>query len=168
MLRQGPTSSGLGTDWWKPAESRRVTRYQWITSKPRTSCNWNPAWWKRLLLSSKPTAPGPGNSPLPGRRDGYSVVSAQASPPPPQLHHPQSQCKTRLEQQLIFQEGLFLKLLQNRPTHQGLHTVLSGDGQWETWPSCCLKTEAFCFIWQETGCSEHSAATATRGSVILY
>lgn len=82
--------------------------------------------------------------------------------------HPPSLCKSRLEQQLIFQEGLFLKLLQNRPSHQGLHSVLSGDCQGETWPSCCLKTEPFCFTWQETGCNEDSAATATRGKLILF
>lgn len=109
----------------EPCRKQTVTRYRWTTSKTRSSCNWNPAQWKLLLLSSKPTAPGPDNSPLPGWRDGHLAVSAH----PPPLNHPQSSCKTRLEQQLIFQEGLFLKLLQNRPTHQGPHTVLSGDCQ---------------------------------------
>lgn len=42
------------------------------------------------------------------------------------IPHPQTQSKTGVEQQLIFQERLYLKLLQNGPTHQGWHTVLSG------------------------------------------
>lgn len=49
------------------------------------------------------------------------------TPPPPPTDTLLS--KTGVEQQLIFQERLFLKLLQNGPTHQGRHTTLSEDCQ---------------------------------------
>lgn len=49
------------------------------------------------------------------------------TPPPPPTDTLLS--KTGVEQQLIFQERLFLKPLQNGPTHQGRHTTLSGDCQ---------------------------------------
>lgn len=100
---------------------------------------------------------------IPFFQAGKMVICWSGPIPPPAIP-----MQTRLEQQLIFQEGLFLKLLQNRPTHQGLHSVLSGDCQGETWPSCCLKTEPFCFTWQETGGNEDSAATATRGKLMLF
>lgn len=153
------TTSGLGTDRLTP-ESRQG--HDTDGFHPRPVAHVTGILLSGNFCSFHPNLPlqGPTIPFFPGRWDGHLVVLAHP--------HPQPDCKTGLEQQLIFQEGLFLKLLQNRPTHQGLHTILSGDSQWETRPSCCLKTEAFYFTWQETGCNEASAATTTRGKVILY
>lgn len=49
----------------EPSNKPTVTRRRWITSKTRSSCNWNPAQWKLLLLSSTLTAPGSNNSLFP-------------------------------------------------------------------------------------------------------
>lgn len=42
--------------------------------------------------------------------------------------------------------SIFKTLLQNGPTHQDWHTILSEGCQWGTWPICYLKAQTFCWL----------------------
>ena len=127
----------------RAAEDRSETWYQRTRSFHRL----------RLSSYSQPIQPSVLHwniNVLAARTDSWWATSLHLHPPP----LPLAQSKTGVQQQLIFQEHLFLKLFfQNGPTHQGWHAIPSDDCQWGTWPLCYLKAHTFSLLhmWDKTG-----------------
>lgn len=105
----------------------------------RTAAAW--CWWTETASPTFcPTIPHCVHvSMLVGRPGGQPQPSSSVPIP-----HPQTQTKTGGAATADHPGGsIFKTLLQNGPTHQGWHTILSEDCQWGTWPLCCLKAQTF-------------------------
>lgn len=74
-------------------------------------------------------------------------IGEQLHPSSTLIPHSQIQSKTRGAATADLSGGsIFKTLLQNRPTHQGWHTILSEDSQGATWPLHYLKAQTFSLL----------------------